>query len=74
MYLAIISRNEEGHVNFCEIITKVTETYEEVKQFVLDTINPMIEEEFADTEDLENYLIEMEDKCGFAPLFEIREV
>ena len=74
MYLSIISRNEEGHIIFCELITKVTTTYEEAQQFVLETINPMIEENFTDTNDLANYLIEIEDKCGFAPLFEIREV
>lgn len=74
MYIVIISDNAEGHVNFCELITTVTETYEEAQQFVLNIINPMIEKDFTNTEDLENHLIEMEDNNGFAPLFEIREV
>lgn len=74
MYIVVISKNEEGHVNFCELITTVTETYEEAQQFVLNIINPMIEKNFTSTEDLETHLIEMEDNNGFAPLFEIREV
>lgn len=73
-YYVLISKNEEGKVVFDELITHFAETLEEAEDFVLDTINPWIDGKYKDTEDLANYLEELEDKMGFAPLFEINEV
>lgn len=73
-YLVLISRNDEGKVGFDEITHKIATTYKEATDFVIKTINPMIDKDFDDIEELSGYLIDLEDNCGFSPLFTIEEV
>ena len=73
-FYVVISENKEEKVLFYDLIIKHFETIEEAKTFVLDTINPMIDGHYDNTDDLAEALFYIEDEVGYAPLFEINTI
>lgn len=73
-YYVVISENKGGEVLFDDLIIKHFETIEEAKAFVLETVNPMIDGYYNNTDDLAEALVFLEDEIGYAPLFEINEI
>lgn len=71
LYLGIISENTKGYTSFEDIKTHISKDKNEIQQWILNTVNPIINKTFSNIDDLENYLIRLEDNQGYAPKFNI---